>query len=141
MTAVNLGALATELASDPLGRNYPTMTDQQAADNLNTENRTRKVDSVTGAEIYEAVDQDEFDALDAGQKDLIYEVESLDVILVQAGRAKSNILACFGPGTTTRTNLIALANPVCSRAVEIGAVAPGYAVTAVHVHQARYMNG
>jgi hypothetical protein len=53
-------ALNTELTTDPLTRGYSGMTDQQAADDLNTVYRTRDRGSMLGDEIFAATDNAEF---------------------------------------------------------------------------------
>lgn len=135
----NIPLLKVEIGSDPLARGYSGMSDSQVADSLNAQNRTRKLEYVAGWQIYEAVNETEFQALSTeAKKDTIREIYRLgDNIPVQAGRVKSNIMDLFGPGTTTRDNLVALAEPVASRAEELGIVGVGQLVEAVHVLKAR----
>ena len=46
---MNYAALKREIETDPLGRGYAGMTDQQIADSLNTTDRTTIVPTVVGA--------------------------------------------------------------------------------------------
>ncbi len=46
---MNYAALKREIETDPLGRGYASMTDQQIADSLNTADRTTIVPTVVGA--------------------------------------------------------------------------------------------
>ena len=46
---MNYAALKREIVTDPLGRGYASMTDQQIADSLNTADRTTIVPTVVGA--------------------------------------------------------------------------------------------
>ncbi len=51
----DIAKLKTELTGDRLGRGYTGMTDQQAADDLNTKYRTRNRDVMTGDEVFQAL--------------------------------------------------------------------------------------
>ena len=51
--------LKPEVLSDPLTRGYSGMTDEQVADDLNTIYRTHDVQSVSSADIYDAIDRAE----------------------------------------------------------------------------------
>ncbi len=108
--------------------------DAIAANQLNVVNRTRNVESVTGQQIFEAVDGTDFIALTDAQKSLLYAIIGMGTILVNGTNTKAALLAMFGPGTVTRENLAALQTENVSRAAELGlgTVAPG------HVENARY---
>ena len=93
---------------------------QIAADELNTVNRTRQRDFVTGSEILNATDDAEFDLLTDIAKDRWIAMCGVALIDTSSGIAKSMEATLFGGGTTTRTNLIAVKTEDISRAVEIG---------------------
>jgi len=112
--------LSSELSSDPLARGYSGMTDQEAADDLNTKYRTATRTAVFGSEILNATDDTEFSALTDAEKDRWLALCAVDYVNVSSGVAKSLEADIFGPGTTTRTNLIALKTESISRALELG---------------------
>ena len=114
--------LATELATDPLGRGYSGMTTTQKITSLNAVDRTLPVDTVTGAQIYNAVDQVEFDALSPSDEAQVDRITSLgdEINVADSGRVRSTLLSLFSPGSTTRNNLVALKQRAVSRAVELG---------------------
>ena len=131
--------LIDELANDPLTRVYSGMTAKEAADSLNADNRTRPRDSITGAQLYEAVDDGEFGALSAENQQRIRDIWSLGQIDVRPGtKARSVVLSLFGAGTTTRSNLTAAAGQAVSRGHEIGAKVP---VKPGHIEEARRLIG
>lgn len=118
----DLATLTTELTTDPLGRGYAGMSDQAAADSLNTPDRTIEVSSVSGSAIFNAIDPPEFVALTNAQEGFVRDVFSLgDEIDVSTGtNARQVLLDAFGGGTTTRANLAALVQRTVSRADELG---------------------
>ena len=133
MNGAQIDILADELGVDPEGRGYSGMSDAQAAADLNTAYMERNIDSVAGWQIYETIAESEFQLLDAPDQQTIRELYTLgDTIPVQAGRVKTNILAKFGAGTTTRDNLIALAKETVTRAafLELPEVKTGNVATA-----------
>ncbi len=114
-------ALKAELDTDPLTRGYAGMTDEQVVTDLNTENRTRIKDSLTGAEIYSVTDGTEFAALtDAAKAQwlALCAIESIDPNNGTPAAALTTDL--FGGGSTTQGALVALREETVSRAVEIG---------------------
>ena len=119
---VDNATLVTELTTDPLGRGYSGMTDQQAADDLNTAYRSRNRSSVKGSEIFNAIVLSEYDALADAEKLKVQIICGLgDDIDVGAGtNTRAFLIAAFGPATVTRDNLIALASESISRAIELG---------------------
>lgn len=116
----DLNALKAELDADPLDRGYSGMSDAAAAMDLNTEYRTRKVPSVSGQDLFEAVDATDFAGLSDAQKTLLYAIIGMGTILVNGTNTKTALLAMFGPGTPTRSNLATLQTESVSRAVELG---------------------
>ena len=61
-----MAGIRDELLTDPLGRGYVGMSDQAAADDLNTAYRTRNRTSMTGDELFQATVPSEFNALSTG---------------------------------------------------------------------------
>lgn len=119
---MDLVALKSELTTDPLARGYSGLGDEAAANNLNTVNRTRERPTVTGAQIYNALDPAEFTALSAANQTKVRDIFGLGGdIDVRTGRnARVVLLSLFGAATATRAALAALVQEPCSRAVELG---------------------
>ncbi len=61
-----MAGIRDELLTDPLTRGYSGMTDQEAADDLNTSYRTRNRTSMSGDEVAQAAVPADYDALDTG---------------------------------------------------------------------------
>jgi hypothetical protein len=132
----NIDVLRDELTNDPLARGYAGMTAQQAADSLNTVNRTQNKTTLTGAEIYEAMDIAEFQAKTAGQQTFVRDIIGLggNVSVGTGTKARAVLLSIFGGGSTTISALAAaIALPSISRAAELGLPRVG----AHHVTEAR----
>ncbi len=119
--------LKDELANDPLVRGYSGMTDEEAAADLNTSYRTRNRTSMTGDEIAQQADPDEFNALADGSANNTADTKSHWLAL--CGRetidpfATANVqlvIAIFGGGSTSVTNLNAARVESITRAVELG---------------------
>ena len=127
--------LKDELASDPLGRGYSGMTDEEAADDLNTSYRTRNRTSMTGDEIAQAADPTEFNGLDDGSANNTADVKGHWLSL--CGRetidpfATANVqlvISIFGNPSMTLTNLNAARVESITRAQELGVRATRSAV-------------
>ena len=117
---MNYDVLMTELlAGHPVTGGYD-VDNEVAAGQLNAINCTQNVESVSGQEIFEAVNQADFIALSAGHKSLLYAIIGMGTILVNGTNTKAALLAMFGAGTPTRANLAALQKQDVSRAVELG---------------------
>jgi hypothetical protein len=128
-----MSVLGDELTGDPLGRGYDAMTAEEAAIDLTTQYRSGPVEAVTGAAILNTTDDAEFDALPDTAKDRWLALCAIDSIDVTSGVAKAIEADLFGPGTATRTSLLAMKTRPISRATELGlpTVKPG------HVEEAR----
>ena len=118
--------LKDELINDPLIRGYSGMTDQQAADDLNTSYRTRNRTSMIGDEIAQAADPTEFNALDDGSANNTADVKGHWLAL--CGRetidpfATANVqlvIAIFGGASTTVSNLNVARVKSITRATEL----------------------
>ena len=113
--------LKTEISTDPLSRGYSGMSDLEVADSMNTVNRPVTREYVTGSEIFNATNDVEYSALTVDQQAAWDRLCGIDQIKISSGVAKAREAELFGPGSTTRTNLVALkAAPAISRAQEIG---------------------
>jgi hypothetical protein len=114
--------LITELTIDPLARGYAAMTDAQAADSLNTVNRTAARTDIDGNDLLQCTNAAELLALTAAARDLFVGLIQMPKISIANANNRALLGAMFAAGTTTRTNLVALAistTPV-SRAAELG---------------------
>lgn len=111
--------LRDELSNDPLGRGYSTMTDSEAASDLNTAYRTRQKASVTGGEVWDRTEPSEFSnlVLDLQQKWLgLCGVESFDPY----GPAEDLAVDIFGSDSVTISNLADFRVEDITRAEELG---------------------
>jgi len=117
---VNYPILKSELTTDPLIRGYAGMTDAQVADALNTPNRQMNVESVTGQQVFECILLAEYNALTVDQKSLLHAIIGMGTISVNGTNTKAALLAMFGPGTITRTNLAILQKRTVNRVEELG---------------------
>jgi len=119
---VRIQAIKDELSIDPLTRGYAGMDDQQAADSLNTVDRTVDREFMTASEIFESIEVAEYKALAAGEKSAVDKVLGLgDNIRIAPGtKARAFLLDAFTAGSTTRSNLATIAQESVSRSVEIG---------------------
>jgi hypothetical protein len=126
MVIERIRTLNGELASDPLGRDYASMSDQQAADDLNTTYRSRVVTSVAASVVFEATVASEYDALTAAQKTRYNSMLAMGELDPSGTNTRDVFASLFGGGTTTRANLLALSSESISRSeeLEVGMVLP-----------------
>tara|TARA_R110000772_G_scaffold237481_1_gene349385 strand:+ start:744 stop:1133 length:390 start_codon:yes stop_codon:yes gene_type:complete len=110
--------LRDELLNDPLVRGYAGMTDQEAADDLNTEYRPRDRSSMTSTEVWQAIDVTELRALADGDRSLVMAVLQFESIN-PFGNEAALFTALFGGGSTTLTALATARVETISRAVEL----------------------
>ena len=111
--------LKSELTDDPLGREYDGMTDQEAADDLNTEYRELIREKIETWEVIEATLPSEWAALTAGEKERYQTFIAAGTLNPSGANTKQAFAAMFGAGTTTRANLLALSTKTVSRAEEL----------------------
>ena len=133
--------LKDELANDPLVRGYAGMTDQAAADDLNTSYRTRDRTSMTGDEIAQQADTAEQAGLDNGAVNNTADVLSHWLALCARATvdpfATANVqlvISIFGAASTSVTNLQTARVESITRAVELGIRSPA---RRAHVEAAR----
>ena len=117
-----------------MGRNYSGMTSAQILTDLQIINRTRDKTSLSPSEIYQNIDQTEWNALSASDQDEIWNILHLGDPLNPFGREATRFIAIFGGGSTTITALQALRLDNISRLQEIGI---GGTVTEHQINQAR----
>lgn len=125
---MSLEVLKTELTTDPLGpggrpggQPYASMSNLEVADELNTKYRTASRETLEAWEVYEAIDQTEWDALSDAEKAKGQVLLDMGAVKArQPSRAVTAIVAVFGAGSQTITNLKALRDTAISRGVEIG---------------------
>lgn len=113
---MNYQVLVTELALPA----YAGLSDQAAADALNARNIAVDVETVSGSDVFEATTQADYAALTANQKNLYHAIMGMETITVRGSNTRAALLAMFGPGSQTRTNLGALQTTTTSRANQLG---------------------
>jgi len=129
--------LWAELRDDPLERGYSGMTDAEAAADLNSEYRTRQLDSVSGDECFSATDPTEFGGLTDHKQDVWVSFCGRDSIDPFGAANVEFVKWIFGAQSETVSNLAALRTEAQSRADELGL---GY-VKVGHVQMARLLGG
>ena len=116
----NFAAIHDEVINDPLGIGYAAMSDVQAANSLNTVNRVVAVDSIEGQDVVAALVPGEVNDLTVAQQRNLWGVIGAGAVRPDDTEVKAFFAGLFGAATTTRANLIALANQTISRAQELG---------------------
>ena len=115
---MNYSILQTELSNDIA---YSTMSDQEAADSLNTADISTIKDSMDGATMFLDTDPTEYAALTAAKKS-----EWLSFCGIASHDPANNGVAhlfvsyCFGGGSTTLSNLASSRTELVSRATQLG---------------------
>ncbi len=118
--------LKDELTLDPLSRGYVGMTDQAAADDLNSiypapDTRTRNRTSLSGSEVANAIDVAEFISLTNSQEQEIWNWLHLGT-LNPFGIEATRFMVIFGGGSTTIAALLAIRLESITRAQELPGV-------------------
>lgn len=123
--------LSDELLNDPLSRGYSSMSDEDAAADLNTVYRERDRETMSASAVYQAIDRTEFQALTVAQQQEIYSILSFGEVN-PFGKEADVFVEIFGAGSTITALQAARKEPI-SRANELklGIVKPG------HVGEAR----
>ena len=128
--------LHSELTTDPLTRGYSTMSDAQAAADLNTAYRTRTLERLDQADVYNAVVVAEFTALNADSKQEVWNiihVGGATGLWVRPGdTARTRLISIFSAASATIQALAALLTQDITRAQELGlgTVKPGHVTKA-----------
>ena len=115
---MNYYVLNQELINDPLVRGYSGMSDQEAADDLNIENRDRNVLSMSGSEVLQNVDATEYSVLTDGQKQVFWGL--LGIAILDPWGVEADVMQDIFGASTTITNLQAARVETVSRSVELG---------------------
>jgi len=111
--------LEDELANDPLGRGYSSMTDVEFLTSINTKDRTRNRTNMTGRQVKKQVNVTEYAALSDAKKQQLIELttsEDLDLF----GTDRDILLDIFGGASTTVSNLLTARVESISRGIEVG---------------------
>lgn len=116
---MDLVALKSELNSDPLGRGYAAMSDEQAANSLNVSDRTPNRDTLDAGYLVASIVQSEYGSLSAAQKDYLRLIAMAQTLPLTA-TVKVELGAIFPANSATRANLLALMKRPGSRAEELG---------------------
>lgn len=111
--------LEDEIANDPLGRGYSSMTDQQLLTSLNTVNISRNRTTMTGREVAAEIVDSEYNLIPDIKKQQVLELLKRDD-LDPFGLPANVIKGIFGAGSTTLSNLATARVHGISRAQEIG---------------------
>lgn len=111
--------LKTELTTDPLGRGYAGMTAAQVVASMNAKDRNQNKESLSGAEVAEAINGSEYTALGDAAKDRVINF-TLQRSIDPFGFGQTVFIDIFGGGSQTITNLAAARVESVSRAKEIG---------------------
>ena len=115
--------VVAEITGDPASMGYAGNTVSAVTALMNDKTlRSEPRETVTGAELFNAIDDGEFNALSDAQKADVDRITSLsgDIDVKPGSRARSIMLEIFGGGTTTRSNFQGLAQTRISRAHELG---------------------
>lgn len=116
---MDLVALKQELTNDPLNRGYASMTDAQAADNLNLGDRQPNREELDSGTLVSSIVRSEWATLSAADKDYVRLIALAESVPITA-TLRSELSDVFPQGTTTRNNLRALLKRTGSRAEELG---------------------
>jgi len=112
--------LKQELENDPLGRSYITMSDAEAATDINSLYRTRDRNSMTATEVLNTVDTAEWQALTDAEQRRIWDILHMGGSLNPFGNEAQIFISVFGSGSTTIQGLAEARVESISRAREIG---------------------
>lgn len=124
---MDLQALKTELATDPLNLGYAGLSDpHEKAAKLNETpaaaepGRQRDRTTLEAWEVFEATVKSEYAALSADDKELYRAMLSMGTINVRGANTRATFAGLFQAGTQTRANLVALQTQPVSRARFLG---------------------
>jgi hypothetical protein len=111
--------LCDEINNDPLGRDYAGLDAHGVANDLNTAYRSRWMDCVQGADLLDAVDEGDWNAITDSQRDRTLTLLSIGCLDPQ-GNAKMLMIRIFGSGAQTLVNMAAISQESLTRAAELG---------------------
>lgn len=95
-------ALKDELTNDPDTKGYDTMTMDQKIASLNTQDIPQNVSNVSGSQIYDAIDQAEFETLIDNDRVKVDRITSIEgtVSILPGSRARVALTNVFNQGGT-----------------------------------------
>lgn len=111
--------LIDEIATDPLGRNYATMTDKEVAVDMNAQYRQKDRVSMTASEVFQAIDLSELLSLSDANYRKVLDVLHMGVVN-PFGKEADIFVSIFGGSSATITTLAVIRREGISRGVEIG---------------------
>ena len=119
--AVDIGALTTELNTDPTGLGYSLTDHVLSRDIINQIRSAIQIDRdvIPSYEVLDATVAAEYTALSADEKDRYALFVGAGEINVKSANTRAAFLAMFAGGTTTRSNLGALQSSDSSRAQQL----------------------
>ena len=116
---MNYLVLTEEITLDPLSRGYAGMTDQEAADDLNTKYREDDVKVVSGSQILNAIDLTELNAKTDAEKAQVWNIIHIGEVN-PFGVEADMLVDIFSGGSASIIALAALRKVDVSRATELG---------------------
>lgn len=117
---MDLVKLKTELTTDPLGRGYAGMTDDEAAATFRINDRQVNRDALDGGLLVSALVRSEYNALVANDKNYVQLIAGTATPIPLTPAFKAELGAIFPAGSATRTALLALVKRAGNRADELG---------------------
>lgn len=114
-----LDTIRTELDAGHPDTGAYNVDDALAAGEMNVVNRSRNIAELTGSQVLNAVDKVEFSALDATDKQQVWDIVHLGTVN-PFGIEADLFIDIFGGGSDTIISLQALRREAVSRGVELG---------------------
>ncbi len=96
------------------------MSDQEITDSLNAIDRVVSVDSLDSQDVVASLDPADMGGLTAVQQRNFWGIIGAGAVRISDTEVRAFFADLFGVATTTRANLLALANKTVSRAQEVG---------------------
>ena len=115
---MDFASLKIEVDTDPLGRGYSGMSDSEVTTSLNTVDRQRNRELMSGVEIASAIVESEYVGLTAAQKDRLVGFTNLEGV-DPFGFGVVVFKDVFGGGSGTISALAAARVETVSRAAEL----------------------
>jgi len=116
---VDIYAVRAELDADPDSRGYASMSVVEVVEDMYIERIDRNRSSMRATEIYNAVEETEWNALSDAQKTRVKDIISMGEVN-PFGREADVMIAVFGGGSDTITTLAATRKETISLVVDKG---------------------
>ena len=118
--------LCDEIANDPLGRGYASMTTEEISADLSTEYRQVFYSTVSGMDLFEGIEPADWVTLSEANKTQVLSLLSFPVIKPQ-GKVRTFLISIFGGGSATIANMANISRHYLTRSTELGVsdVRPG----------------